>query len=377
MKPFAVVNSYNAGYGTMAIELAKAKILVYDAETGKEDFTALAPYLWGSTDSQVAAINAAEVLGKQLVGKKAEYAGDDVKGQTRKFGVITKDGDVDVPGFKKELAKYKGTVTSEATYPPTGGTYGDATLAGQFAPTIVTKMKADGVTTMVLFTDAAMNKAMMEQATKQEWFPEWFHTGNSYADYSAFAKTLPPDQAAHFFGISGSSPYLTPSTDPETATKGMAGQSPSTGSGGPRTTRRRPGSATASPGCCRASTPPVPTSLPRRSSRASSRFPHGADRRATRRSAAQVGYGRTTGLPYDEYNRAPADYLLFWMAPDVEAANATGTVEKPSSWFVNNAQRYRAGTYPTKKVAWFDKAKSVASFDTLPPPLKAPVRDYM
>ena len=211
MKPFAVVNSYNAGYGTMAIELAKAKILVYDAETGREDFTALAPYLWGSTDSQVAAINAAEVLGKQLVGKKAEYAGGDVKGQTRKFGVITKDGDVDVPGFKKELAKYKGTVTSEATYPPTGGTYGDATLAGQVAPTIVTKMKADGVTTMVLFTDAAMNKALMEQATKQEWFPEWFHTGNSYADYSAFAKTLPPDQAVHFFGISGSSPYLTPS----------------------------------------------------------------------------------------------------------------------------------------------------------------------
>ena len=39
MKPFAVVNSYNAVYGTMAIELAKAKILVYDAETGREDFT--------------------------------------------------------------------------------------------------------------------------------------------------------------------------------------------------------------------------------------------------------------------------------------------------------------------------------------------------
>ena len=224
MKPFAVVNSYNAGYGTMAIELAKAKILVYDAETGKEDFTALAPYLWGSTDSQVAAINTAEVLGKQMVGKKAEYAGNDVKGQPRKFGVVTKEGDVDVPGFKKELAKYKGTVTSEATYPPTGGTYGDATLANQFAPTIVTKMKADGVTTMVLFTDAAMNKAMMEQATKQEWFPEWFHTGNSYADYSAFAKTLPPEQATHFFGISGSSPYLTQPIDPDTATKGMRGE---------------------------------------------------------------------------------------------------------------------------------------------------------
>ena len=373
MKPFAVVNSYNAGYGTMAVELAKAKILVYDAETGKEDFTALAPYLWGSTDSQVAAINAAEVLGKQMVGKKAEYAGNDVKGQTRKFGVVTKEGDVDVPGFKKELAKYKGTVTSEATYPPTGGTYGDATLAGQFAPTIVTKMKADGVTTMVLFTDAAMNKALMEQATKQEWFPEWFHTGNSYADYSAFAKTLPPEQAAHFFGISGSSPYLTLPTDPETATKGTAGNTldwfwgpknyTSTARLGNGITWLLQGIHAAGPDLTPKTFQQGQFSVPARGGSASN-SPFGA----------QLGYGRTTGLPYDEYNRAPADYLLFWKAPDVEAANATGTVEKPSSWFVNNAQRYRAGTYPTKKVAWFDKAKSVASFDTLPPPLKAPVR---
>ena len=99
---------------------------MYDAETGKEDFTAFAPYLWGSTEPNVAAINTAEVLGKQLVGKKAEYVGDDLKGQTRKFGLISKDGDIDVAGFKSALGKYKGTVSSEASYPPTGGTYGEA-----------------------------------------------------------------------------------------------------------------------------------------------------------------------------------------------------------------------------------------------------------
>ena len=223
MKPFAVVNTYNVGLGVMATDLAKAKILVYDAETSKQDFEALAPYLWGSTDPEVAVANSAEVLGKQLVGKKAEYGGDDVKSQTRKFGLVSRDNEIDVAGFKSAFAKYKGTVSSEASYPPTGGTYGDATTAGQAAPTIVSKMKADGVTTVVLFSDAAMNKAMMEQASSQNWFPEWFHTGNSYADYYAFAQSMPADQRAHFFGISGSSPYFTPATDPETATKGPAG----------------------------------------------------------------------------------------------------------------------------------------------------------
>ena len=223
MKPFAVYNSYNVGLPVMAAELAKAKILTYDAATTRDDFTAFAPYLWGSTDPQVSAIVASEVIGKQLVGKKAEFGGDDVKGQVRKFGLITKENDIDVPGFKEALGKYKGTVTSEATYPQGGGSTGDATIAGQFAPTIVSKMKTDGVTTMVLFTDAAMNKALMEQAAQQDWTPEWFHPGNTFADYSLFAKNMPADQREHFFGISGSSPYVVPATDPQTTTLGPAG----------------------------------------------------------------------------------------------------------------------------------------------------------
>ncbi len=366
MKPFAVVNSYNAGYGIMATELAKSKILVYDAETGKEDFTALAPYLWGSTDAQISAINAAEVLGKQLVGKKAEYAGNDVKGKARKFGLVSKDGDVDVAGFKKELSKYQGTITSEATYPPAAGTYGDDTIAGQFAPTIVSKMKAEGVTTMVLFTDAAMNKAMMEQADKQEWFPEWFHTGNSYADYSLFAKMLPPDQAAHFFGISGSSPYLAP--EPGSTTNPLAALTPLDWYWGPKnytsTARLGNGITWLLQGIHAAGPDLTPKTFQQ------GQFSIPASGGGTTPIGFLIGYGRTTGLPYDEYNRAPADYLLMWMA-DVEAYNATGTLDKPSSFFVNGKDgypvRYRAGTYPTKKVAWFDKSKSKAYLTELWP----------
>ena len=173
-----------------------------------------------------------EFLGKQLVGGKAVYGGDDVKSQPRKFGLVSKDGDIDVAGFKKAFAKYKGTITSEATYPAARAVRTVTRRSRrQNAPTIVSKMKTDGVTTMVLFTDAALNAAMMTQATAQNWFPEWVHTGNAYSDYSSFAATYPVDQAVHFFGISGLPPYFKPPDDPDTATKGPFSATTSTGTG--------------------------------------------------------------------------------------------------------------------------------------------------
>ena len=52
-------------------------------------------------------------------------------------------------------------------------------------------MKAAGVTTVILFADRAMNVALMEQATRQEWFPEWFYTGSGYDDLPVLAQATP------------------------------------------------------------------------------------------------------------------------------------------------------------------------------------------
>ena len=68
-------------------------------------------------------------------------------------------------------------------------------------------MKADGVTTVVLFTDRSMNVALMEQATQQNWFPEWFYTGSGYSDLPVLASATPDEQAEHAFGISNFGPY--------------------------------------------------------------------------------------------------------------------------------------------------------------------------
>ena len=88
--PFAVVNFVvGTGLDTLETELAKAKILVWGAAGTTAKALAQAPYRWGPSDAQAAAENAAELVGKQLVGKKATFAGsDELKGQSRKFGAV-------------------------------------------------------------------------------------------------------------------------------------------------------------------------------------------------------------------------------------------------------------------------------------------------
>ena len=54
-----------------------------------------------------------------------------------------------------------------------------------------------------------MNKALMDNATKQEWFPEWFFTGAIYADIGILSRAYPAEQSAHAFGLS----FLTPFTE--------------------------------------------------------------------------------------------------------------------------------------------------------------------
>ena len=122
------------------------------------------------------------MIGKQLVGKKAQYAGDDVKGDTRKFGVVYIKTLVDYPQFVDYFKKYGGTITNENAYDADGSTFGDTTVSESLAPTMVTRMKAAGVTTVIMLGDFSMNKALMDNATKQEWNPEWFFTGAVYAD---------------------------------------------------------------------------------------------------------------------------------------------------------------------------------------------------
>ena len=74
--------------------------------------------------------------------------------------------------------------------------------AADQAPTLVTKLKSSGVTSVVLFTNNALMAPLTKAATAQEYSPEWVFTGYSYQDFDAFARTYDQEQMKHAFGLS-------------------------------------------------------------------------------------------------------------------------------------------------------------------------------
>ncbi|MEX1008719.1 MAG: hypothetical protein WD271_12860 [Acidimicrobiia bacterium] len=368
LKPFAVMDMVTAGLDVLDAEMAKAKILVYGDATTTAKATAQAPFRWGLSDAQSAAANAAEVVGKQLVGKKAEFAGsDDIKKQTRKFAAVYIPTLIDIGQFKSYFKKYGGTVTTEGSYNSNGTTFGEDALAQEQAPILVTKMKNAGVTTVIMFSDIAMNKAMMSQATKQEWFPEWYLTGAVFQDIAIFARGYPQEQAAHMFGESNLSPYTQPDPIPPPPAKSLTVQTALLTwywgeTAGTQVTSVVPrdvvwlmrGIHTAGPKLTPQTFQQGLFSIPG-SGGAAQGYPTGA----------LVGYGKNPGLPYDEYMDLGLDFAPVWWDPETTGpSNGTGSSGKGVITYVNGAKRYRASTWPKKQFAWFEKEGAVVGFDT-------------
>ena len=372
--PFAVLNFVTTGLDTLEADVANGKTLVYGYAASSSEALQQAPFRWGASDIEAAAVNSAEVIGKQLVGTPAEFAGDDAtKSQTRKFGVVYMEDVVDINGFENGLKEYKGTVTTEASYPATGDTFGNPTVAQQQAPTIVSKMKSDGVTTVVLFTDVAMNKALMEQATAQEWFPEWFLTGALFYDIAALARQYPPDQSRHAFGIVALPPWLQPDQDPAVRAVSTA-QAPldwywgaGVGTYSPR--------VIAQIGWLLAGIHAAgPDLTPKTFKQGLFSIPANGGAATGNPVLPMSGYGKTTGLPYESYLNSNLDFAAAWMDPDTEGPSAgTGTVAKHVTWYLDGGKRYKSGGWPKQAFAWFDKSSSIIEYTTRPASAPTPV----
>jgi len=377
MKPFAVFHIIVAGLDVFETEIAKAKIPVMGYSTTATKANLQAPYRWGLSDAQSSAINSAEVIGKQLVGKEAEYGGDDVQGDTRKFGVVYIKNLIDYPKFVAFFKRYKGTITSANAYEANGSTFGDAAVSDELAPTMVTRMKAAGVTTVIMLSDHSMNSALMKEATKQEWFPEWFFTGAIYADIGILARTLPTEQSQHAFGLSFLSPFT--ELDPPPPPPQL-----------PLSTLTNPlnwywGVDAASQ--AGAVTSPVtwvlsgihtagPKLTPKTFAQGLFAIPASGGAAQNRTNSFMSGYGKNPGLPYDEYAQNGLDFAPYWWDPETTGpSNGQGEVGKGVGWYANGAKRYKASTWPKKQFDWFDKETSVYHFETRQTPAPTYVGD--
>lgn len=143
----------------------------------------------------------AEYVCKRLVGRPAKFAGLGVdKNTPRRVGIIAENtskgrmtADVFVDQFKSECG---GVVRPEDQFELT--TDSDAAVAAA----AVTRMRQNGVTTVIMENLVANGVLLMNAAETQGWQPEWVQFSANGIDFNNNPRLFPPGQAAHLFGLS-------------------------------------------------------------------------------------------------------------------------------------------------------------------------------
>jgi hypothetical protein len=359
-KPFAVLSALPI---TGQI-LADKKIISFDTPSDPKVVQKQSPYRYSwSTDYVATSLQAAEVLGKELWGGKAKWAGDDsMKTKTRKFGIVYPSSADTLPYpdlalFEKTVKKYGGgTIATKIAY--TGATGSDTnainTQNQQSAVPIITKLKDAGVTTVVAIASSSMLQGLTKASTLQEYNPEWFCAEWFNCSFDYFARQLDQQQWAHAFGVGSLYPALEgDAVDGQTQLfQWYWGKSQGTTSSymfsilnnvyvgvhmaGPKLT-----AATFQAGLW---AKPLQGGA--------------ADGSVT---GLMSGYGPQVGLPYPAFAASGEDGGLWWYNAEIEGVSNVFKVSgKGKAMWMFGGKRYLPGKYPKGEQPLFDATKAIA-----------------
>lgn len=368
-KPFMMIDLGGTSGGGPILDAAVAanKIIVYGSGTN-QDAQKQQPYRFiNGADTDATAVNTAQFIANALAGQPAKWAGDtSLTTQTRLFGVVhdTNSTGVDYDLFVKEFKAAGGKPSQLVDIPYDLGV--DATqyrtLAQNQAPTLAGKLKAAKVTSVVLFTGLQdMTPALLAAETAQDFYPENVMTGFGFQDLDLLARGWDAKQTAHLFGIGSAPIFVTNQGSNADSVYFDNYWGPNKGT-----------FASATNGANFLMYEGIQMAGPKLTVKT---FQQGVFSKPATGGAAQNdvgsfmnGWGRSSGLPYNEYSIVGLDYSMKWWDPTavgvsvlVRSASAPGKYE-----FLNGAKRYASGQWPKGVPAFFDKTASVFQLDGLP-----------
>jgi hypothetical protein len=206
MEPFAVIGG-PASAPVYWQEITDAGILCVGGCSTAEGWDVVeeaAPYLWPTGHApEQADVQLAELIGTQLAGKPAEFAGDEaLHGEERVFGWVQAETETGEYTARNDafdallLEEYDTEVVTRSTY------IFDVARAQETATAVVARMRDAGVTTVIMSVDPLIPATITTEATKQGYFPEWIIGPSVLADTTFFGRTFDQEQWAHAFGIS-------------------------------------------------------------------------------------------------------------------------------------------------------------------------------
>jgi hypothetical protein len=154
-------------------------------------------------------LHAVNYVKAKLAGKPVQFAGDELVGKDRVFGLLklaSNEGDrQDAQDLKTDMAAENIDLAAVSTFAL------DLGAAQENAQAAVSQMTDAGVTTVLVDADPLNLGSITAEATKQHWFPEWVMIGPPLLDTVAGASLQDPEQWKHAFGIS----WLPPASPPE------------------------------------------------------------------------------------------------------------------------------------------------------------------
>jgi hypothetical protein len=300
---------------------------------------------------------------KQLKDKDAIYAGDaTLKATKRKFALLTydtPDGQFK-PVWNMFEEKMKAAGMPFATH---ASYFLDLAKAQEDARGLITKLKTSGATTVIFSGDPLMPKYFTEEATKQNYHPEWLLAGTVYADTDVFARSFDQEQWSHAFGMGLVGPQ-SPEKDhddyklhqwwygnppPDMNTTGIvAGEVNLLFTGiqlaGPKLTVAN----------VTAGIRAVPVS------------PEGPKGQLPIFSFGDHGLWPDTDFGgLDNIN-------LIWYDPTATCVDETGGEGKGCYRYVDNGRRFLPGKWPTEPMTLFDPTDTITAFDSVPAEMQAP-----
>ena len=155
----------------------------------------------GGMDNEQARHHNIEALVNQVAGQPAAYAGDEsMREKERVFGYlyieVTEQSAQSAQRYKEALAERGVELAEMVPY-----ALDPATLQ-ETAANAITRLKDAGVTTIIFAGDPIAPRDFTQEATAQNYFPEWFLNLSVLIDTNVFSRTYDQQQWAHAFGIS-------------------------------------------------------------------------------------------------------------------------------------------------------------------------------
>jgi hypothetical protein len=171
----------------------------------REWFAAHRPFAWSNyPDCTIASETSTEYYARRLHGKPAAYAGGDLANRTRKFGLITPSNKVYrqcADAGVRQLERMGQHMSLREEY-----LLDTAQLQSQ-AASLLAKLKANRITSVICGCDAILMLYLAEQARQQDYQPEWLLIGTGFIDMDIVGQAIAKqsgDEWTHAFGTSPS-----------------------------------------------------------------------------------------------------------------------------------------------------------------------------